>query len=102
MAEIFINNPTFRGMRQSLLQSFDEIYVLDLHGDSKRKERSPEGSKDENVFDIQQGVAIGLFVRRQEKFDVSRRAIVHHAHLWGPREVYQKTSIGQNLAGGKY
>jgi len=53
----YLDNPTFRGMRQSLLQSFDDIYVLDLHGNSKKKERSPDGTKDENVFDIQQGVA---------------------------------------------
>jgi predicted helicase len=46
-------------MRQSLMQSFDEIYVLDLHGNSNKKELSPDGTKDENVFDIQQGVAIG-------------------------------------------
>ena len=52
-------------MRQSLMQSFDEIYILDLHGNAKKKERSPDGTKDENVFDIQQGVAIGIFVKRQ-------------------------------------
>ncbi|GFP22471.1 hypothetical protein HKBW3S06_01699, partial [Candidatus Hakubella thermalkaliphila] len=55
---IYLENPTFRGMRQSLMQSFDEIYLLDLHGNSLKKERCPDGSKDENVFDIQQGVAI--------------------------------------------
>ncbi len=48
----YLDNPTFRGMRQSLMHSFDDIYVLDLHGNSKKKERSPDGSKDENVFDI--------------------------------------------------
>src|SRR6266487_1035487 len=58
----YLNNPTFRGMRQNLLQSFDEIYVLDLHGNSRKKEKTPDGSKDENVFDIQQGVAIGIVV----------------------------------------
>jgi predicted helicase len=59
----YLDNPTFRGMRQSLMQTFDEIFVLDLHGNSKKKERAPDGSKDENVFDIQQGVAIGLFIK---------------------------------------
>ena len=99
----YLDNPTFRGMRQSLMQSFDEIYVLDLHGNSKKKERSPDGLKDENVFDIQQGVAIGIFVKRQGKAASSHAATVHHAHLWGPREVYEKTYEGQRLIiSGKY
>src|SRR6266571_2522123 len=98
----YLDNPTFRGMRQSLTQSFDEIYVLDLHGNSKKKERSPDGSKDENVFDIQQGVAISIFVKRQGKVEASQTATVRHAHLWGPREVYEKVGQVQRLAGGKY
>jgi predicted helicase len=60
----WLDNPTFRGMRQSLMRSFEQIYVLDLHGNAKKKERAPDGSKDENVFDIEQGVAISLFVKR--------------------------------------
>lgn len=59
----YLDNPTFRGMRQSLMHTFDEIYVLDLHGNTKKKESSPDGSKDENVFDIQQGTAIVLMVK---------------------------------------
>ncbi len=59
----YLDNPTFRGMRQSLMATFDEIYVLDLHGNSKKKETCPDGSPDRNVFDIQQGVAIGIFVK---------------------------------------
>jgi predicted helicase len=61
----YLDNPTFRGMRQSLMETFDDIYVLNLHGNSKKKERAPDGSKDENVFDIQQGVAICLMVKRE-------------------------------------
>jgi len=57
----YIDNPTFRGMRQSLLKTFDEIYILDLHGNKRKKE------PDENVFDIQQGVAIGIFVKNGSK-----------------------------------
>ena len=98
----YLDNPTFRGMRQSLMQSFDDIYVLDLHGNSKKRERCPDGSKDENVFDIQQGVAIGIFVKRQKKANVAHMATVHHAHLWGPREVYEKAGDEQRLVGGKY
>ena len=58
----YLDNPTFRGMRRSLEQTFDEIYVMDLHGNTKKKETAPDGSKDQNVFDIQQGVAIGMMV----------------------------------------
>ena len=58
----YLDNPTFRGMRQSLTQTFNQCYLFDLHGNSKKKEKAEDGSKDENVFDIQQGVAIGLFL----------------------------------------
>jgi len=62
----YLDNPTFRGMRQSLLKTFDEIYILDLHGNSLKRETAPDGGPDENVFDIRQGVAIGLFVKYGE------------------------------------
>jgi len=61
----FLDNPTFRGMRWNLLKTFDKIYILDLHGNSKKKEVSPDGSKDENVFDIQQGVSINFLLKRK-------------------------------------
>ncbi|MFQ5903873.1 MAG: type ISP restriction/modification enzyme [Candidatus Binatia bacterium] len=77
----YLDNPTFRGMRQSLMQTFEQIHLLDLHGNSLKKERCPDGSKDENVFDIRQGVAIGLFVK---KAGLERK--VCHAELWGLRE----------------
>ena len=80
----YLDNPTFRGMRQSLLETFDDIYLLDLHGNSKKKEQSPDGGRDENVFDIQQGVAIGFFVKR--KGALHEPARVHHADLYGERE----------------
>ena len=60
----FIDGITHRQMRKHLLETFDDIYILDLHGNSKKKEKAPDGGKDENVFDIQQGVAISIFVRR--------------------------------------
>ena len=60
----WIDNPTFRGMRQSLMRSFQQIHVLDLHGSAKKDEPVPDGLKDENVFDIEQGVAISIFVKR--------------------------------------
>ena len=80
----YLDNPTFRGMRQSLMQTFDDIYILDLHGNSLKKETCPDGGKDENVFDIRQGVAIVFFIGRGGK--EKRAAIVRHADLWGARE----------------
>jgi len=62
----YLDNPTFRGMRRSLMNSFDEIYILDLHGSSLKKEKAPDGSIDKNVFDIQQGVAITLFIKKKD------------------------------------
>jgi predicted helicase len=59
----YLDNPTFRGMRQSLDKTFDEIYLIDLHGNSNKKEVSPDGSPDKNVFDIQQGVAVAIMVK---------------------------------------
>ena len=59
----FLDNPTFRGMRQHLINSFDSISIYDLHGNSKKKETTLDGSKDENVFDIQQGVSINFMVK---------------------------------------
>jgi hypothetical protein len=87
----YLDNPTFRGMREKLLKSFSEIYLLNLHGNAKKRERVPEdvqralgiGEQDENVFDIQQGVAIGIFVKEPEK---SGPAKVFYADLWGVRE----------------
>jgi len=63
----FLDNPTFRGMRWNLLKTFDKIYILDLHGNAKKKENAPDGSKDENVFDIMQGVSINIFVKKRKK-----------------------------------
>ena len=78
----YLNNPTFRGMRQSLMKTFDEIYIIDLHGNSLKKETTPEGGKDENVFDIRQGVAIALFVRNKEH----KESHVFNADLYGLRK----------------
>ena len=71
-------------MRHSLMETFDEIYLLNLHGNSKKRERAPDGGRDENVFDIQQGVAIGIFVKCADAEEGPAR--VFHADLWGERE----------------
>jgi type I restriction-modification system DNA methylase subunit len=80
----FIDGITHRQMRKHLLETFDDIYILDLHGNSKKKEVAPDGGKDENVFDIQQGVAISIFVRKNaDKIGLGK---VHHSELFGKRE----------------
>ncbi len=81
----YLDNPTFRGMRQSLMHTFDDIYVLDLHGNAKKKETAPDGSKDENVFDIMQGVAIAVFVKRKNG-KIKKPATVRHADVFGMRD----------------
>ncbi|MCK9280878.1 MAG: N-6 DNA methylase [Melioribacteraceae bacterium] len=78
----YLDNPTFRGMRQSLMNSFDEIYILDLHGNNLKKEKAPDGSKDENVFDIQQGVAIAFFIKHKK----SKTKSIFHQEIYGLRE----------------
>jgi predicted helicase len=78
----YLDNPTFRGMRQSLMNTFSDIYVLDLHGNVMKRKVVPNDRVDENVFDIQQGVAIGLFVKELGKTGTAK---VHHADLWGLR-----------------
>jgi predicted helicase len=63
----FVDGIVFRKMRENLLECFDKIYILDLHGNSKKKEVCPDGSSDVNVFDIQQGVSINIFVKTDRK-----------------------------------
>ena len=78
----FIDGIIHRQMRKELMQQFDEIYILDLHGNSRKKETAPDGSKDENVFDIMPGVSINIFVKRLEKNDSCK---VFHCDLFGNR-----------------
>lgn len=80
----FLDGIIHRQMRKHLLETFDDIYILDIHGNSKKKEKTPDGGKDENVFHIQQGVAISLFVRRAD--DKKGLGTVHHAEIYGERE----------------
>ena len=80
----YLDNPTFRGMRQSLLETFDELYFLDAHGNVNKKEISPDGSKDENVFDIKDaGICVCLLVKYDSDKDETQR--VYHSDLWGLR-----------------
>jgi len=89
----YLDNPTFRGMRWHLLKTFEKIYVLDLHGNAKKKEICLDGSPDKNVFDIMQGVAIIIGVKTTPTPKLNKRkagkdaklAQVFHQELWGKR-----------------
>lgn len=92
----FLDNPTFRGMRWNLLKTYDKIYTIDLHGNSKKKETTPDGSADINVFDIQQGVSINIFVKtgKKKKEDLGK---VFHFDLYGKRELKYEFLIENSL-----
>ena len=89
----FLDNPTFRGMRTSLMKSFNQIRVIDLHGSTKKRQRSPDGSEDTNVFDIEQGVAISLFIKRP-----GAERGVWHASLWGARQAKYEWAARTSVA----
>ncbi|MEE9214033.1 MAG: type ISP restriction/modification enzyme, partial [Thermodesulfobacteriota bacterium] len=88
----YLDNPTFRGMRQQFLGTFNQINLLDLHGNTKKKEVAPDGSKDENVFDVQQGVAIALLTKNKE--DKSK---VYYSQIWGLRDKKYDWLIRNNI-----
>lgn len=90
----FLDNPTFRGMRWELLRAFDTIYTIDLHGNTKKKEAAPDGSKDENVFDIMQGVSINFFIKTGNK-KKNTLGQVFHCDLYGKRE-YKYSFLNEN------
>jgi len=82
----FLDNPTFRGMRWNLLKTYDKIYTIDLHGNNKKKEICPDGSIDQNVFDIMQGVAITIFIKTGAK-KKNELGKVFHYDLFGKRDL---------------
>ncbi|MBS4014484.1 MAG: N-6 DNA methylase [Bacteroidetes bacterium] len=82
----FLDNPTFRGMRWNLLKTYDKIYTIDLHGNAKKKETAPDGSVDINVFDIEQGVSINIFVKSGKKKS-NELGRVFHYDLFGKRDI---------------
>ncbi|MCQ2953958.1 N-6 DNA methylase [Helicobacter pylori] len=77
----FLDNPTFRGLRRSLLECYDELYILNLHGNARKKEKTPQGAKDENVFNIKQGVSINLFVKKVQ----TTKQKIHYYDVYGQR-----------------
>ncbi|MGL2875846.1 type ISP restriction/modification enzyme, partial [Helicobacter pylori] len=81
----FLDNPTFRGLRRSLLECYDELYILNLHGNARKKEETPQGAKDENVFNIMQGVSINLFVKKAQ---TTKQKIFYYDVYGGRAEKY--------------
>ncbi|GAA8051162.1 DNA methyltransferase [Helicobacter pylori] len=77
----FLDNPTFRGLRRSLLECYDELYILNLHGNARKKEKTPQGTDDENVFNIMQGVSINLFVKNPQ----TTKQKIHYYDVYGER-----------------
>ncbi|WP_162979548.1 type ISP restriction/modification enzyme [Helicobacter pylori] len=77
----FLDNPTFRGLRCSLLECYDELYILNLHGSARKKEETPQGAKDENVFNIMQGVSINLFVKKTQ----ATKQKIYYYDVYGQR-----------------
>ncbi len=77
----FLDNPTFRGLRRSLLECYDELYILNLHGNVRKKEKTPQGADDENVFNIMQGVSINLFVKKAQ----TTKQKIHYYDVYGER-----------------
>ncbi|WP_425331455.1 N-6 DNA methylase [Helicobacter pylori] len=77
----FLDNPTFRGLRRSLLECYDELYILNLHGNARKKEKAPQGADDDNVFNIKQGVSINLFVKKAQ----TTKQKIHYYDVYGER-----------------
>lgn len=94
----FIDGITHRQMRKHLLESFDKIYVLDLHGNAKKKEVCTDGSVDQNVFDIMQGVSINILVKTGNKKKSELGTVFHH-DFWGKREVKYNLLNGNSIKG---
>jgi len=92
----YLDNPTFRGMRWNLLKTYDKIYTIDLHGNAKKKETAPDGSADINVFDIEQGVSINIFVKTGKK-KPTELGKVFHFDLFGKREFKYDFLSGNSL-----
>ena len=106
----FLDNPTFRGMRHRLLETFDKLYVLDLHGNTTKGEYALDGKSDVNVFDIQQGVCIFVFIKLEPTLRTRQRASksglqigqLHGGDLWGSRAVKSDALHSQSLTSGLF
>ncbi len=97
----FLDNPTFRGMRWNLLKTYDKIFTIDLHGNTKKKETAEDGSIDQNVFDIMQGVSINLFIKTGKK-KINDLGKVYHFDLFGQREHKYNYLLVNNIKNVSY
>ncbi|MBW2106932.1 MAG: N-6 DNA methylase, partial [Deltaproteobacteria bacterium] len=95
----YLSGVIHRGMRRKLLETFDEIYILNLHGSSRIHEKTPKGGKDENVFDIQQGVAVALYEKLEKP---PKEKKVYYADLWGLRDEKYKYLFDNDVASTKW
>ena len=93
----FLDNPTFRGMRWHLLKTYDKIYTIDLHGSAKKKETAPNGSVDQNVFDIQQGVSINILIKTGKKKPNELGQVLHY-DLYGKRNLKYDFLSNNNIS----
>ncbi len=91
----YLDNPTFRGMRGSLLRTFDKIYIVNLHGSANKKEVGPDGSKDENIFDIMQGISLFIGIKKTKS---PTWAKVYYSELYGTREKKLSALAENNLS----
>ena len=96
----FLDGVIHRQMRKHLIETFDNIYILDLHGNSKKKEKDLNGGKDENVFAIQQGVSISIFVKTKSKN--KKIADVYHADFFGRQKVKFETLDNSTIQNTKW
>jgi len=90
----YLSGLIHRGMRKKLLESFSEIYILNLHGNSRIGEKCPDGSKDENVFDIMQGVSIAIFIKSRKQKGLGN---IFYQDVYGLRESKYKYLINHNI-----
>jgi len=97
----FLDGMIHRQMRKHLLESFDKVYILDLHGNSKKKEVAPDGSQDQNVFDIMQGVSINLFIKSRKGKKEDQKS-VYHSDLYGKRDDKYNYLINNSLSSIKW
>lgn len=94
----FLDNPTFRGMRKSLMETFNQIFLIDLHGNADKREKAPEGLRNENIFDIKTGVSISIFVKNTE---IKNRQVLHY-DLWGSRKEKYEWCLKESLKSLNY
>jgi len=96
----FFDGLTHRVMRKSLLRTFNQIRVFDLHGNLLAQEKTSDGLRDENVFDIQQGVGITIGKCGLSRYNGA--ANIMHASLLGTRDYKYSALLNLSLVSQKF